>query len=95
MKSESADGSTRLYDVATGAERVRMVAFKNGVWLTITPEGFFDASSPKAARYLSIVHGIDVSSIDPVYDTLYRPDLVEEKVAGDPEGKVLRAARRE
>ena len=69
-----------------------MTSFQDGSWLTITPEGFFDASSPKATRYLSIVRGLDVSPIDPACDALYRPDLVQEKLAGDPDGKVKRAA---
>jgi WD40 repeat protein/uncharacterized caspase-like protein len=90
--SGSDDGSTRLWDVATGAERVKMISFRDDSWLTITPEGFFDASSPQAAQNLSIVRGLEVSSVDQVYNALYRPDLVREKLAGDPNGKVKAAA---
>jgi len=92
MVSGSNDGSMRLWDVATGTERARMVAFEDGSWLTITPEGFFDASSLEATHYLSVVRGHDVSPIDPTYDALHRPDLVREKLAGDMEGKVRAAA---
>jgi uncharacterized caspase-like protein len=35
---------------------------------------------------------LEVSSIEQVYDALYRPDLVREKLAGDPNGKVRAAA---
>ena len=57
----------------------------------MTPEGFFDAS-PNGSRYLTVVRGLDVYSIDQFYDRLYRPDLVREKMAGDPQGKVKDAA---
>jgi WD40 repeat protein/uncharacterized caspase-like protein len=56
-------------------------------WLALTPEGFFDASAQGADR-LSIVRGLEVFSIDQFYQRLYRPDLVREKLAGDPNGKV-------
>jgi hypothetical protein len=40
------------------------------------------------------VRGLEVYSIDQVYQSLYRPDLVREKLAGDPKGKVREAAAR-
>ena len=86
------DHTARLWDAVTSAMLVSMLAFDDGEWLTITPQGFFDASSPKAAQNLSIVRGLEVSSVDQVYDALYRPDLVREKLAGDPQGKVRAAA---
>jgi hypothetical protein len=35
-----------------------------------------------------------ISSIDQFYDGLHRPDLVREKLSGDPQGKVREAAAR-
>ena len=90
--SAGRDGTVRIWDIETGTELAKMVSFKDGSWLTITPEGFFDASSPEAARNLSIVRGLEVFSVEQVYDSLYRPDLVREKFAGDPNGKVKAAA---
>ncbi|MBY2985685.1 caspase family protein [Rhizobium leguminosarum] len=66
---------------------------KGGERLTITPEGFFDAT-PKAATMLTLVHGVESYSIDQVYDQLYRPDLVSEKLDGDPKGLVRTSANR-
>jgi hypothetical protein len=43
---------------------------------------------------LSVARGLDVFSIDQFYQALYRPDLVEEKLNGDPTGKVRDAAGR-
>jgi WD40 repeat protein len=88
----SADGWMHLWDNGTGNERASWISFYDGSWLTITPEGFFDASSPQAAHNISIVRGLEVSSVEQLYNALYRPDLVREKLAGDPNGKVKAAA---
>ena len=40
----------------------------------------------------SVVNGLDVYSVDQFYQALYRPDLVREKLAGDPRGLVREAA---
>ena len=66
------------------------VVSRDSQWLAITPEGFFDAS-PDGAKTLSIVRGLDVFSIDQFYDNLHRPDLLQQKLAGDPQGKVRTA----
>src|SRR4029079_4148934 len=53
--------------------------------------GFF-AGSAEGTKLLSIVRGYDVFPIDRLYNALYRPDLVREKLAGDPAGLVKEAA---
>jgi hypothetical protein len=70
------------------------MTFPHGEWIVITPEGFFDASSAKVGRSLNLVRGLDVTAIDPAYDQLYQPGLVQEKLAGDPNGHVKAAAAR-
>ncbi|MGR9438399.1 caspase family protein (plasmid) [Rhizobium leguminosarum] len=74
-------------EARTGSELVR--SFSSGSdWLVITPRGFFAASSPAASANLAnVVRGLDVYSVSQVYDSLYRPDLVQEALKGDPEGK--------
>jgi WD40 repeat protein len=89
--SGHADGSVAIWHGANGALIVTLVAGANGEWVAITPEGFFDAS-PKGAALLHVVNGLDVVSIDQVFQNLFRPDLVREKLAGDPQGKVREAA---
>ena len=91
IASASKDGSIRLW-TAGGDTLATLVAGTVGESLTLTPEGFFDASSPKAAEAISIVRGLEAYSIDQLYNQLYRPDLVREKLAGDPHGKVREAA---
>lgn len=60
-------------------------------WVTITPEGFF-ISSERGAELLHVVQGMQLTGIEQVYQSLYRPDLVREKLAGDPRGLVREAA---
>ena len=91
--SGSHDGTIRTWDTETGELITTLLAAKTGEWLVITPEGFFDASA-QATDMLSIVRGLEVFGIEQFYQALYRPDLVREKLAGDPDGKVSAAAAR-
>ena len=81
LRRWSREGSLLTTSVATG----------DGEWLTITPEGFFDASE-KGADMLAVVRGLETFAISQLYQSLYRPDLVREKLAGDPRGLVRQAA---
>lgn len=87
----SIDGTARLWDAATGRELVQFVSFTDGSWVAITPEGFFNASGD-GPKHINVVRGLEVFSVDQVYDALFRPDLVREALVGDPNGKVAAAA---
>jgi WD40 repeat protein len=94
--SGSDDTTARVWDAATGEVLAILLTrpatrTRSGEWLVITPEGFFDAST-RGAEMLTVVRGLQVFSIDQFYQGLYRPDLVREKLAGDPDGKVRAAA---
>ena len=80
-----------IWDLETGERLVAIIKSPSDDWLAITPEGFF-AASERGADILSVVRGLDVWSIDQFYQSLYRPDLVREKLAGDPRGLVREAA---
>ncbi len=86
-----ADGSIAIWNAATGERIATLIAGPDGEWLVITAEGFFDAS-PKGSQLIHVVSGMDVVTIGQVFQQLYRPDLVREKLAGDPQGKVRAAA---
>ena len=90
--STSNDG-LKIWDTSTGELLATNIISSPQDWLTITPEGFFDFSG-KGLTALSIVRGLEVWPIDQFYQTLYRPDLVREKLSGDQRGLVREAASR-
>jgi WD40 repeat protein len=85
------DTTMKIWNLKTGELLATIVSARDDEWVIITPEGFFNASS-KGSELLSIVRGLDVYAIDQLFQSLYRPDLVREKLAGDPQGKVKAAA---
>lgn len=90
--SGSRDGTIRMWDAATGEPLVSSLATPAGDWLAITPEGFFAGSGSSSDQMLSIVRGLDITTIGQVHQSLFNPDLVREALAGDPDGEVKRAA---
>jgi hypothetical protein len=88
--SGSQDGTVKVWAAANGETLATFIAAKDE-WLVMTREGFFDAS-PEGARLLHVVRGFEAYSIDQFYEALHRPDLVREKLAGDPQGRVREAA---
>lgn len=83
----------RVWEIESGAVVANAIFFKDGEWIVLTPEGFFNASA-NAAKNLIVVRGFDIFSVDQFYQSLFRPDLVREKLAGDPRGLVREAAVR-
>jgi hypothetical protein len=53
--------------------------------LAFTPAGFF-AASREGDAMISVVRGFDSYAMLEVFEQLYRPDLVEERLKGDPMG---------
>jgi WD40 repeat protein len=85
-------GAIVLTSLETRARLLSLLATKAGDWIAATPEGFFTASANGAARLLSAVRGRDLIDIRRAEKSLDRPDLVGQKLAGDPAGLVKAAA---
>ena len=86
------DDAMILWSASSGEILSRFYFDNEGNWIVVTPEGFFSASSPKGTELLSVVNGKDAHSLSQFWQALYRPDLVVEKLAGDPRGIVRKAA---
>jgi hypothetical protein len=93
----SGDGTTRLWDAATGQELCALIAFDAGrEWLAVTPEGYYQGSLA-AEKYLCWrVEGAPgewprMVGPEQLRDTFYRPDLFRHLLA---EGNVARALAR-
>ncbi|RLL50861.1 hypothetical protein D8Y20_10750 [Mariprofundus sp. EBB-1] len=78
----------RIWNVENGAEILSMINLNYGEWISITPEGFFNASSPKASQNLNVRIGNEVYGVDQFYDRFYRPDLVAMELTGEKSGQV-------
>jgi WD40 repeat protein len=88
----SLDTTTRVWLGETGELIATFIVSQDGEWLALTPEGFFNASSPAAGQLIAVVRENAAYDISQFWQALYRPDLVKEKLAGDPNGKVKEAA---
>jgi WD40 repeat protein len=75
------DAAMRIKDMATDEEIALLVGFRDGEWLVITSEGYYNASA-KGAEYLKVeFEGTDYN-VDQFYDVFYRPDIVAAKLSG-------------
>jgi hypothetical protein len=82
----------RVWDTETGMLLASLFNGHNNEWLSLAPQGFFNASSTKAGALLSVVRGLEATSIGQMWQSLFAPDLLREQLAADPEGEVRRAA---
>jgi WD40 repeat protein len=75
LVTSSQDGTTRSWDIESGKEIAQFIAFADGEWIVITPEGYFNAS-PNGARYLNVRVGNEGYSVDNFYEKFFNPAFV-------------------
>jgi len=73
--------AVRHFDVSTGEEIASMIAFEDGEWLFITPNGYYNASE-KGDQYLNVTVGGKPYSIAQFRESFFRPDLVQMALLG-------------
>ena len=79
--SGGSDGTVRLWDIKTGEGISQFISLKDGEWIVITPEGYYN-SSQNGHKYLNVRVNNKVYGIDQFYDVFYRPDIVAAKLTG-------------
>ena len=79
--SGSLDTTTRIWDINTGKEIAQFISFTEGEWVTITPEGYFNASA-NGAKHLNVRIGNQVYSIDNFYEKFFNPMYVANVLQG-------------
>ena len=89
LVSTGDDKVTKVWKADTGELLATLI--EDGEWIALTPEGFY-AASPAGGRLLSVVKGLRVLDPQQAHAILHRPELVREKLAGDPRGTVRTAA---
>ena len=92
LASMASDRAVRIWDINSGAQTISLFNGVDGEWAAFTRQGFFNGSSPKAESLVSLVKGLETTSISQTWQSLYAPDLIREALAGDPDGEVSRAA---
>ncbi|MBW2569658.1 MAG: caspase family protein, partial [Deltaproteobacteria bacterium] len=86
------DGTMRLWDINTGKEIAQFITFKDGEWIVITPEGYYN-SSANGDKHLNVSIGNRVYGIDQYRTTFYKPRIVEAVLRGvDIEDAVARVS---
>jgi WD40 repeat protein len=89
--SGSYDGTTRLWNVQTGKEIAQMLAFEDGEWVTITPEGYYTASL-NGAKYINVSIGTQSYNIDQYEAIYHRPGIVKLAIKlGDTQQAIAQA----
>lgn len=84
-----------IYRLKDGSRAATFVVDAEGNALALTDGGYF-AQNGRAAADLLILRNRDTGEalpISSVFDTLYRPDLVQEALIGDPDNRVGTAER--
>lgn len=80
-------GVVKSYSVPDSKLLTSTIADTSGDWLTYTPEGYFTGSPGGINKFVHLVDGMQVFELGQMYDTLYRPDLVQAKLEGKDIGK--------
>lgn len=76
-------GSTlKTYSLESGNLLTTTIIKNDMEWLTYTPEGYFTGSEKGINKFIHLVDGMQVFELGQLYDTLYRPDIVADKIAG-------------
>jgi len=83
LASGSDDGTVRIWDAASGSTKVSLISFRDGSYLAITPEGYYDASSAAAEENLNVRIGNRVFAIAAYRDKFNRPKAVKLSLAGN------------
>ncbi len=82
LVSSGNDNTIRFWDAVKGVELAKLVMFKNGGWVIVTPGGQFDASED-AMKKLYYVQGVTTISLDNLYEKFYAPNLLARILAKD------------
>jgi WD40 repeat protein len=86
------DATVRYWDRANGHWMATFATAPDGRWIVLTESGFF-AGSADSGDLFNVVRGYASVPGEALRGTLYRPDLVEALLKGDPQGRYRDAAR--
>ena len=79
--SGSSDNTIRKWDTSNGKEIAQFISFTDSEWISITPEGYYNAS-PNGDKHLNVRIGNNVYGIENYREAFFRPDLVKVVLSG-------------
>jgi WD40 repeat protein len=84
--SGGADMTTRIWSADTGLEIVRMVSSRDGEWIVVTPDGYYDTSL-EGGTLLHWVYpgGMETFTFEQFESRFKRADIIKARLAGDIE----------
>lgn len=92
----SGGGDTTIREWRADGEQTVLLAAGEGSdddWLALTPAGFFNGPA-QGTDLIAVIDRFTPYSIHQFFQALYRPDLVEERLKGDPLGRYAKAAEK-
>lgn len=75
------DGTSRLWNTATGREICRLISFRNGDWAVVAPNDRYDAANGGRIAALRWIKGDDVYHLDTYRNEKYCPGLLRQLLA--------------
>ncbi len=84
LVSAGGDGVIRIWDLQTRAEELRLVGSKDGEWISMTPDGYYD-HSPEGSQLIHWVRsqGISSFSFEQFEAVFRRPQVIHQRLGGD------------
>ena len=76
----SSDGTVRVWNAETRVEKARFIAFDDGEWLAMTPDGYY-AASAKGDKYLNVRAGNTVTGIDRYRSAFNKPAVLAARLS--------------
>jgi len=84
-------GALRIFETATGATVASFLADADGEWLAWIPDGRFSGSVKAAQTYVHVVDGTKAYALDQLFDRLFDPGAVRDRIAKAQAGEGLPA----
>jgi WD40 repeat protein len=76
----SGDGTIRIWSAETFIEKARFIAYDDGEWLSMTPDGYYTASA-NGEKYINARVGNTVTGIDRYRSTFNKPAVVAARLS--------------
>jgi WD40 repeat protein len=85
LVSGSGDGTLRIWDIESGMEILKFIAFNDDEWVAITPDNYYSSSSSGADKYMKIRIGNELHQIEQYKSVYFSPDIIRSRLIVEEE----------